>query len=71
MIFEVSSSSTRFICGNNVKKSKEDLLEFINERWKGMRPVAWGQSLSEAQLSAHIYQDLCGLDKLKAALEEK
>lgn len=63
--------AANFICGNNVKKSKEDLLEFINERWKGMRPVAWGQSLSEAQLSAHIYQDLCGLDKLKAALEEK
>lgn len=63
--------AANFICGNNVKKSEEDLLEFINERWKGMRPVAWGQSLSEAQLSAHIYQDLCGLDKLKAALEEK
>lgn len=63
--------AANFICGNNVKKSKEDLLEFINERWKGMRPVAWGQSLSEAQLSAHIYQDLCGLDKLKAALEER
>ena len=63
--------AANFICGNNVKKSKEDLLEFINERWKGMRPVAWGQSLSEAQLSAHIYQDLCGLDKLKASLEEK
>ena len=63
--------AANFICGNNVKKSEEDLLEFINERWKGIRPVAWGQSLSEAQLSAHIYQDLCGLDKLKAALEEK
>lgn len=63
--------AANFICGNNVKKSEEDLLEFINERWKGMRPVAWGQSLSEAQLSAHIYQDLCGLDKLKASLEEK
>ncbi len=63
--------AANFIYGNNVKKSEEDLLEFINERWKGMRPVAWGQSLSEAQLSAHIYQDLCGLDKLKASLEEK
>ncbi len=63
--------AANFICGNNIKQSEEDLLEFINERWKGMRPVAWGQSLSEAQLSAHIYQDLCGLDKLKASLEEK
>ena len=63
--------TANFICEKNVKKSEKDLLEFVDERWKGMRPVAWGQSLSEAQLSAHIYQDLCGLDKLKASLEEK
>ncbi|WP_314697304.1 anaerobic glycerol-3-phosphate dehydrogenase subunit A [uncultured Prevotella sp.] len=63
--------AANFICEKNVKKSEKDLLEFVDERWKGMRPVAWGQSLSEAQLSAHIYQDLCGLDKLKASLEEK
>ena len=63
--------AANFICEKNVKKSEKDLLEFVDERWKGMRPVAWGQSLSEAQLSAHIYQDLCGLDKLKVSLEEK
>ena len=62
--------AANYICGENVKKSEKDLVEFVDERWKGMRPVAWGQSLSEAQLSAHIYQDLCGLDKIKASLEE-
>lgn len=38
-----------------------DLADFTQERWKGMRPVAWGDTLGEAQLIAHIYQGLCGL----------
>lgn len=44
-------------------KSGADLASFINERWKGMQPVAWGDTLSEAQLTATIYQGLCGLNK--------
>ena len=36
---------------------------FLDERWKGMRPVAWGDTLREAQLTAAIYEGLCGLDK--------
>ncbi len=39
-----------------------ELAEFMNERWKGMRPVAWGNTLSEAQITATIYADLLGLD---------
>ncbi len=42
-----------------------DLAAFMNERWKGMRPVAWGSSLSEAQLTITIYQGLCGLSMMK------
>ena len=44
-------------------KSGADLASFINERWKGMQPVAWGDTLSEAQLTVTIYQGLCGLNK--------
>ena len=44
-------------------KSGADLASFINERWKGMQPVAWGDTLNEAQLTATIYQGLCGLNK--------
>ncbi|MCM1067030.1 MAG: anaerobic glycerol-3-phosphate dehydrogenase subunit A [Muribaculaceae bacterium] len=39
-----------------------DLASFINERWKGMLPVAWGQTLVEANFSAWIYQGVCGLE---------
>jgi glycerol-3-phosphate dehydrogenase len=44
------------------KKSAEDLASFMNERWKGMFPVAWGETLAEAQFTAWIYEGVCGLD---------
>ena len=47
--------------GNEVEKTLTDLHDFINERWKGMQPVAWGSTLDEAQLTAAIYQGLLGL----------
>lgn len=43
------------------KGTVADIASFVNERWKGMYPVAWGATLSEARLTAHIYQDLCGI----------
>ena len=41
-----------------------DLENFVNERWKGMRPVAWGQTLAEANFMSWIYEDLCGLGNI-------
>lgn len=41
-----------------------DLESFVNERWKGMRPVAWGQTLVEAEFSAWIYEGVCGLGNI-------
>lgn len=45
------------------KAALADLKSFVNERWKGMRPVAWGQTLVEANFMAWIYEGVCGLDK--------
>lgn len=39
----------------------DDLASFVNERWKGMQPVAWGQTLVEANFSEWIYKGVCGL----------
>ena len=47
---------------HDVKGAQQDLADFLDERWKGMRPVAWGDTLREAQLTANIYEGLCGLD---------
>ena len=44
------------------QKSIEDLATFMNERWKGMFPVAWGDTLAEAQFTSWIYEGVCGLD---------
>ncbi len=54
----------------DTKKSGADLADFINERWKGMMPVAWGDTLREAQLTATIYQGLCGLNQFVDKKEE-
>lgn len=47
--------------GGDAQATLDDLASFMNERWKGMRPVAWGSTLSEAQLTTIIYEGLCGL----------
>lgn len=43
------------------KDTVSDVASFVNERWRGMYPVAWGATLSEAQLTSSIYQELCGI----------
>lgn len=44
-----------------VEAAKADLRKFLDERWKGMQPVAWGATLSEAQLIQRIYRSLLSL----------
>ena len=47
------------------RKSVEDLASFMNERWKGMFPVAWGDTMAEAQFTSWIYEGVCGLDSFE------
>ncbi|MGL4293172.1 MAG: anaerobic glycerol-3-phosphate dehydrogenase subunit A, partial [Bacteroidales bacterium] len=42
-------------------RAKDDLKSFLNERWKGVYPVAWDQTLSESYYTAWIYEGVCGL----------
>ncbi len=42
-------------------RAKEDLAHFLQERWKGMYPVAWGETLCETQFTSWIYEGVCGL----------
>ncbi len=47
--------------------AKADLVRFLNERWKGMAPVAWGDTLRETQFTTWLYAGVCGLtDKEEA-----
>lgn len=49
----------------------QGIRSFVNERWKGMRPVAWGDNLAEAQFMAWMYGSVAGLDSLNPTEEMK
>ncbi|WP_145573832.1 anaerobic glycerol-3-phosphate dehydrogenase subunit A [Yersinia alsatica] len=55
------------------QQSREQLVQFLNERWKGVRPIAWGDALRESEFTHWVYQGLCGLDDTPRAanLQEK
>ncbi|VDR25698.1 Anaerobic glycerol-3-phosphate dehydrogenase subunit A [Raoultella terrigena] len=44
-------------------QSLTQLSEFLNERWKGVQPVAWGDALRESEFTRWVYLGLCGLQK--------
>lgn len=44
-------------------QSLDQLSAFLNERWKGIQPVAWGDALRESEFTRWVYQGLCGLEK--------
>ncbi len=43
-------------------RAKNDLMSFVNERWKGMYPICWGDTLRESEYSQWIYSGVCGLE---------
>ena len=49
------------------RKAKADLVSFLNERWKGMQPIAWGDTLRESEYTTWIYESVCGLSDEKTA----
>ncbi|MEJ5200127.1 MAG: anaerobic glycerol-3-phosphate dehydrogenase subunit GlpA [Anaerolineae bacterium] len=40
------------------------LADFAQRRWKGQRPLLWGQGLRQALLDEEIYRGILGLDQL-------
>lgn len=45
-----------------IKKAKEEVVTFLNERWKGVYPIAWGDTLRESEYTAWVYESVCGLN---------
>ena len=37
------------------------LASYMQERWKGIKPVAWGESLREAEFTQWVYKEVYGL----------
>ena len=46
-------------------QAKQDLVAFLNERWKGMAPVAWGDTLRESEFTMWLYDGVCSLKNKK------
>lgn len=46
-------------------KERKDLRQFMNERWKGMYPVAWGDALRENEYTQIVYSEVFGLAETK------
>ena len=43
--------------------------EFMQERWKGVRPILWGDALREADLSYWLFNSLLGYQQLPAQVD--
>jgi glycerol-3-phosphate dehydrogenase len=44
------------------------LPQFLDERWRGLRPVCWGHSLRQMELTRRIYLELLGMPSTESAI---
>ncbi|WP_295897823.1 anaerobic glycerol-3-phosphate dehydrogenase subunit A [uncultured Bartonella sp.] len=44
-------------------QSLNQLSNFLDERWKGVQPIAWGDAMRESDFTRWIWLELCGLQK--------
>jgi glycerol-3-phosphate dehydrogenase len=49
----------------SVAQANSAMADFAERRWKGQRPLLWGQSLRQALLDECIYRTVLGLDRLE------
>ena len=42
-------------------RARQDLKDFLTERWKGMYPIGWGDTLREAEYTQWVYKHVLGL----------
>ncbi|WP_373778495.1 anaerobic glycerol-3-phosphate dehydrogenase subunit A [Glaesserella sp.] len=52
------------------RQSTTQLASFMEERWRGIEPIAWGDALREADFTSWIYYGLLGLNDVQP-LEEQ
>jgi glycerol-3-phosphate dehydrogenase len=56
--------------GLNNEHSNAALLHFLQERWKGLTPVLWGDQLRQARLDELIYMGVMGVQRLRPIAEQ-
>jgi len=54
---------TAEIMAQVLPQPSQDLAAFLHERWKGLRPVAWGDTLEQMELTRRLYAELLGFSQ--------
>ncbi|MDY0571992.1 anaerobic glycerol-3-phosphate dehydrogenase subunit A [Pasteurella multocida] len=47
------------------RQSTTQLASFMEERWRGIEPIAWGEAMREADFTSWVYYSLLGLNDVK------
>lgn len=53
------------------RQSITQLSSFMEERWRGIEPIAWGEALREAEFTSWIYYSLLGLNHIASLNEQE
>jgi glycerol-3-phosphate dehydrogenase len=53
-----------------IQHSNAALLHFLQERWKGISPVLWGDQLRQARIDELIYANVLGVQRLREIAEQ-
>ncbi|NDV79290.1 anaerobic glycerol-3-phosphate dehydrogenase subunit A [Dysgonomonas sp. 511] len=51
--------------------AKQDLIDFLNERWKGMLPIAWADTLRESEYMSWLYRGMFGMSAKSSPLQKE
>lgn len=54
----------------NIQHSNAALLHFLQERWKGLTPVLWGDQLRQARIDELIFVNVMGAHRLRPYAEQ-
>jgi len=57
--------------GTSGDKAIAMLREYLEERFRGVKPILWGDALKEIEFSYWIYQDLLGLGEIEIREDEE
>ncbi|HSQ25818.1 MAG TPA: glycerol-3-phosphate dehydrogenase subunit GlpB, partial [Anaerolineales bacterium] len=54
-----------------VEKTNASLRDFLQERWKGMHPILWGQQLRQSRLNELIYLNVLNVEHLPGPISTR
>lgn len=53
------------------RQSTTQLTSFMEERWRGIEPIAWGEAIREAEFTSWMYGSVLGLNDVQPLETDK